>query len=91
MVDILGYETYAETDWGSAVSYNMYGKFIESIDAAHFVFLPRYPQTPGELTSGNLTLSEAEQVEQQNAMNWANTGDGYFIEQTTKQSRSTSL
>lgn len=65
----------------------MYDKFNETIGAAHFVFLPFYPQTPGELAAGNLTLSEAEQVEEQNAMNWANTGDGYFTEQTTKASK----
>ncbi|GAQ09889.1 putative epoxide hydrolase [Aspergillus lentulus] len=86
MVDVLGYETYAihGTDWGSAVSYNMYDTFNATIGAAHFVFLPFYPQTPGELTAGNITLSKAEQAEEQNAMNWANTGDGYFIEQSTK-------
>ncbi|KAJ5099674.1 epoxide hydrolase [Penicillium argentinense] len=78
MVDILGYEIYAihGMDWGSAVSYNMYDKFNETIGV-----------TPGELATGNLTLSEAEQVEEQNVMNWANTGNGYFIEQTTKASK----
>jgi hypothetical protein len=86
MVDVLGYETYAihGTDWGSAVSYTMYDKFNATLGAAHSVFLPFYPPTPRELTAGNITLSEAEQVEEQNAMNSANTGDGYFIEQSTK-------
>jgi hypothetical protein len=86
MVDVLGYETYAihGTDWGSAVSYTMYDKFNATLGAAHSVFLPFYPPTPRELTAGNITLSEAEQVEEQNAMNSANTSDGYFIEQSTK-------
>ncbi|KAJ5387418.1 alpha/beta-hydrolase [Penicillium cosmopolitanum] len=86
MVDVLGYNTYAihGTDWGSAISYNMYDQFNETIGAAHFAFLPFYPQTPDQLAAGNITLSKVELVEEQNAMNWANTGDGYFIEQTTK-------
>lgn len=89
MVDVLGYNTYAihGTDWGSAISYNMYDQFNETIGAAHFAFLPFYPQTPDQLAAGNITLSKVELVEEQNAMNWANTGDGYFIEQTTKVRR----
>jgi hypothetical protein len=54
----------------------MYDKFNATLGAAHSVFLPFYPPIPRELTAGNITLSEAEQVEEQNAMNCANTGDG---------------
>ncbi|CAI7626570.1 unnamed protein product [Penicillium viridicatum] len=86
MVDVLGYETYAVhgTDWGSVISYNMYDQFNETVRAAHFPFIPFLPMTPEQLAAGNITLSKAEQVAEQNAMNWASTGNGYFIEQTTK-------
>ncbi|KAF7591418.1 hypothetical protein BBP40_001579 [Aspergillus hancockii] len=86
MTDVLRYETYAihGTDWGSAISYISYDQFNETIGAAHFAFLPFHPQHPDQLAAENITLSELEKVEEQNVMNWATTGDGYFMEQTTK-------
>ncbi|KAJ1711030.1 alpha/beta-hydrolase [Aspergillus flavus] len=86
MTVVLGYNTYAiyGTDWGSAIAYTLYDQYNTKIGAAHFAFLPFYPEHPDQLTAENITLSELEKVEEENAMNWASTGDGYFVEQTTK-------
>lgn len=86
MTVVLGYNTYAihGTDWGSAIAYTLYDQYNTTIGAAHFAFLPFYPEHPDQLTAENITLSELEKVEEENAMNWASTGDGYFVEQTTK-------
>ncbi|KAE8165213.1 alpha/beta-hydrolase [Aspergillus tamarii] len=86
MTDILGYDTYAihGTDWGSTIAYILYDQYNKTIGAAHFAFLPFYPESPDRLAAEDITLSELEKVEEQNAMNWAGTGDGYFVEQTTK-------
>jgi pimeloyl-ACP methyl ester carboxylesterase len=86
MIDVLGYKTYAlhGTDWGGGIAYDMYDHFNETVGAAHFAFLPFSPQTPDQLAAENITLSELELAEEQNAMGWTSTGNGYFIEQTTK-------
>lgn len=86
MTDVLGYDTYAihGTDWGSTIAYILYDQYNKTIGAAHFAFLPFYPESPDHLAAEDITLSELEKVEEQNAMNWAGTGDGYFVEQTTK-------
>ncbi|KAJ7184630.1 epoxide hydrolase 1 [Mycena filopes] len=77
MTNILGYATYAAhgTDAGCAVAYSMYGSYNTTVRAAHFTFI---------LAANNITLSEIQKVTEQRYTEWSGTGQGYFIEQTTK-------
>ncbi|KAJ7184615.1 Alpha/Beta hydrolase protein [Mycena filopes] len=86
MTTILGYSTYAVhgTDWGCAVAYSMYGSYNTTVRAAHFTFIPFPPPSAQELAANNITLSDIQEVTEQRFTEWSSTGDGYFIEQTTK-------
>ncbi|KAE8138970.1 hypothetical protein BDV38DRAFT_57323 [Aspergillus pseudotamarii] len=71
MIDVLGYDTYAihGTDWGSTIAYTLYDQYNKTIGAAHFAFLPYYSGYPDKLATENITLSEFETFEAQNARN----------------------
>jgi len=86
MTEVLGYSTYTVhgTDWGGAVGYSLYGSFKTTVRAAHFVFLPFIPPSAQEIAQNNITLSNVQKVAEQVSIEWSTTGNGYFIEQTTK-------
>jgi len=86
MTDVLGYKTFAThgTDWGSAISYPLYDQFNTSVRAAHFAFIPFFPLTPAQLAAENITLSPLETFEANHGAEWGVSGNGYFIEQSTK-------
>ncbi|KAL4978213.1 alpha/beta-hydrolase [Aspergillus desertorum] len=86
LTKVLHYDTYATfgTDWGAGVAYSLYDQFNTTARAAHLAFLPFYPLNPAQLGAENITLSALEQFEEANTMEWSNSGEGYFIEQTTK-------
>ncbi|KAK1749663.1 Alpha/Beta hydrolase protein [Echria macrotheca] len=87
LTNVLGYEKFAThgTDWGSDIAYSLYNSFNKTVRAGHFAFIPFYPLTPDQLAAENITLSTPlEQFEAQRFVGWSTTGNGYFIEQTTK-------
>lgn len=86
MTEVLGYKKYTThgTDWGSAVAYKLYDNFNSTVGAAHLTFLPFYPLGTVELAAHNITLSPLEEFEEERSVEWQQTGDGYFVEQTTK-------
>ncbi|KAL4903751.1 hypothetical protein BDW74DRAFT_155375 [Aspergillus multicolor] len=87
LLKVLGYDTYATfgTDWGAGVAYTLYDQFNSTVRAAHLAFLPFYPWNSEQLAEANITLdTELERFEQALAEEWTATGEGYFIEQTTK-------
>ncbi|KAJ7162091.1 Alpha/Beta hydrolase protein [Mycena filopes] len=86
MTDVLGYKTYAlyGTDWGSVVGYSLYSSFNTTVRAAHFVFLPFLPPSAEDIAANNITLSDVQEVAEQQAIIWATSGHGYFTEQSTK-------
>ncbi|KAH7310608.1 Alpha/Beta hydrolase protein [Stachybotrys elegans] len=86
MTDLLGYEKFAVhgTDWGSGVGYSMYEQFNSTVRALHAPFLPFFPLTEEQLEAANVTLSPMEQFQVQRGDDWYATGNGYFIEQSTK-------
>ncbi|KAJ5890505.1 uncharacterized protein N7473_006733 [Penicillium subrubescens] len=83
---VLHYDTYATfgTDWGAGIAYSMYAQFNSTVRAVSLDFLPFYPYTSDQLAAENITLSPLEEYEQAAAIEWNNSGEGYFIEQTTK-------
>lgn len=85
MTQVLGYKTYAVhgTDWGSVVGFDMYDRFNTTVKAAHFNFLPFFSQTPEQLTAQGITLTAAEATQEQRAMDFENSGIGYYMEQAT--------
>ncbi|KAI0115656.1 alpha/beta-hydrolase [Nemania sp. FL0031] len=86
MTQVLGYERYAVhgTDWGADVGYSMYDQFNATVRALHLNFLPFGPPTPADIAAKNITLSPGEAFTEQRVVDWENSGNGYFIEQTTK-------
>ncbi|PYH88720.1 alpha/beta-hydrolase [Aspergillus ellipticus CBS 707.79] len=86
LTDVLKYNTYAVfgTDWGSGIAYTLYGQYNTTVRAAHLAFLPFFPLTPPELAAENITLTPLEEFEEANTVEWNNSGEGYFTEQTTK-------
>ncbi|KAL2843055.1 alpha/beta-hydrolase [Aspergillus pseudodeflectus] len=86
LTKVLGYDTYATfgTDWGAGVAYSLYGQFNTTVRAAHLAFLPFSPLSTEQLAAENITLSPLEEYEQANAEEWTRSGEGYFVEQTTK-------
>ncbi|KAF7357826.1 Epoxide hydrolase domain protein [Mycena venus] len=86
MTEVLGYPRYVvhSTDWGAAVGYSLYSSFTTSVRAAHFAFIPFIPPSAQEIADNNITLSDAQKVTEQRSTEWSTTGNGYFIEQTTK-------
>lgn len=87
MTSVLGYKTYAThgTDWGSEIAYRLYGDFNSTVRASHFVFLPFFPLTPDRLAAENISLhTDLEKFEAERFVEWTRTGNGYFVEQTTK-------
>jgi pimeloyl-ACP methyl ester carboxylesterase len=86
MTKVLHYDTYATfgTDWGAGIAYSMYDQFNSTVRAVSLDFLPFHPYTSDQLAAENITLSPLEEFEQAAAMEWNNSGEGYFIEQTTK-------
>ncbi|KAJ7761030.1 Alpha/Beta hydrolase protein [Mycena metata] len=86
MTEVLGYPTYVVhgTDWGSAVAYSLYSSFNTTVRAAHFVFLPFLPPSAEEIAVNNITLSDIQKIALQQTTDWSTTGNGYFLEQTTK-------
>jgi pimeloyl-ACP methyl ester carboxylesterase len=89
LTKVLGYDTYATfgTDWGAGVAYSLYGQFNMTVRAAHLAFLPFSPLSSEQLAAENITLSPLEEYEQANAEEWTRSGEGYFVEQTTKVPR----
>ncbi|RAH64240.1 epoxide hydrolase family protein, partial [Aspergillus aculeatinus CBS 121060] len=86
LTQVLHYETYAVfgTDWGAGIAYNLYDQYNSTVRAGHLAFLPFFPLTPEALAAQNITLSSQEAFEEAETMEWSNTGEGYFNEQTTK-------
>ncbi|KAJ7020006.1 Alpha/Beta hydrolase protein [Mycena alexandri] len=86
MTEVLGYPTYVVhgTDWGSAVAYSLYSSFNTTVRAAHFVFLPFLPPSAEDIAANNITLSDIQKIALQQTTDWTTTGNGYFLEQTTK-------
>jgi len=87
MTSVLGYKTYAThgTDWGAAVAYSLYDNFNSTVRAGHFAFIPFFPLMPDQLAAENISLNtELERFEEERFVEWSTTGNGYFIEQTTK-------
>ena len=87
MTSVLGYKTYAThgTDWGADVAYSLYDNFNSTVRAGHFAFIPFYPLTWDQLAAENISLNtELERFEEERFAEWSTTGNGYFIEQTTK-------
>ncbi|RAO65188.1 uncharacterized protein BHQ10_001200 [Talaromyces amestolkiae] len=86
LTKVLHYDTYATfgTDWGAGIAYSLYSQFNNTVRALSLDFLPFQPYTPAQLAAENITLSPLEEFEQAEATEWENTGEGYFIEQTTK-------
>ncbi|KAJ7761013.1 Alpha/Beta hydrolase protein [Mycena metata] len=86
MTEVLGYPTYVVhgTDWGSCVAYSLYSSFNTTVRAAHFVFLPFLPPSAQEIAANNITLSDIQKIAVQQTTEWSTTGNGYFLEQTTK-------
>jgi hypothetical protein len=66
------------------VAYSLYGSFNTTVRAAHFVFLPFFPPSAQEIAENNITLSDSQKVTEQRNIEWNTTGNGYFIEQSTK-------
>lgn len=85
MTQVLGYKSYAVhgTDWGSVVGFDMYDQFNTTVKAAHFNFLPFFPLTPEELAAQGITLTATEAVQEQRAVDFDNSGIGYYMEQST--------
>lgn len=83
LTDVLHYDTYAAfgTDWGAGIAYSMYDQFNTTVRALSLDFLP-FRSDP--LAAENITLPPLEEFEQAEAIEWNNSGEGYFIEQTTK-------
>jgi hypothetical protein len=86
MTDVLKYKTYAVhgTDWGSSVAYSLYEQFNTTVHALHLSFLPFFPLSVDALAAANITLTPQEDFQEQRYVTWSSTGNGYFIEQTTK-------
>ncbi|RAH51141.1 epoxide hydrolase family protein [Aspergillus brunneoviolaceus CBS 621.78] len=86
LTQVLHYETYAVfgTDWGAGIAYNLYDQYNSTVRAGHLAFLPFFPLTPEALAAQDITLSSLEAFEEAETMEWSNTGEGYFNEQTTK-------
>ncbi|KAK3368428.1 Alpha/Beta hydrolase protein [Podospora didyma] len=87
MTSVLGYKTYAThgTDWGSDIAYSLYGSFNSTVRASHFAFIPFFPLTPDQLAAENISLdTDLEKFEEGRFVEWSLTGNGYFVEQTTK-------
>ncbi|KAM0255361.1 hypothetical protein ACHAQJ_005881 [Trichoderma viride] len=85
MTEVLGYKTYAVhgTDWGSGVAYDMYDQFNTTVKAAHLNFLPFFSLTPEQLAAQGIMLAADEVEQEQRAMDFENSGTGYYIESTT--------
>ncbi|PNP45519.1 hypothetical protein TGAMA5MH_02742 [Trichoderma gamsii] len=85
MIQVLGYKSYAVhgTDWGSVVGFDMYDQFNNTVKAAHFNFLPFFSLTPEQLTDQGIALTAAEAIQEQRAMDFENSGIGYYMEQAT--------
>jgi pimeloyl-ACP methyl ester carboxylesterase len=85
MTEVLGYKTYAVhgTDWGSGVAFDMYDQFNTTVKAAHLNFLPFFSPNPDQLAAQGITLAADEVAQEQRAMDFENSGAGYYIESTT--------
>jgi pimeloyl-ACP methyl ester carboxylesterase len=85
MTQVLGYKGYAVhgTDWGSVVGFDMYNQFNTTVKAAHFNFLPFFSLTPEQLAAQGITLTAAEATQEQRAMDFENSGIGYYMDQAT--------
>ncbi|KAJ7580720.1 alpha/beta-hydrolase [Mycena floridula] len=86
VVDVLGYPTYAlhGTDWGSVAAYSAYSQFPQNVRAAHFTFIPFVPPSAQEIADAGIALDSFGQLAEVHSTEWATTGQGYFVEQTTK-------
>lgn len=74
----------ADLSQGGVVGYSLYSSFNTTVRAAHFVFLPFLPPSAEDIAAKNITLSDVQKLAQQQTTAWATTGNGYFLEQTTK-------
>lgn len=85
MTQVLGYTSYAVhgTDWGSGVAFDMYDQFNTTVKAAHLNFLPFFSLTPEQLAAQGISLAADEVEQEQRAMDFENSGIGYYIESTT--------
>ncbi|KAH0497617.1 hypothetical protein TgHK011_004910 [Trichoderma gracile] len=91
MTDVLGYRKYAThgTDWGCPIAYHLYSSYNTTVRASQLVFLPFFPYTPDQLSDAGIALNELERFEEESFMEWYTNGQGYFQEQTTKESPNT--
>lgn len=86
LTQVLHYDTYAVfgTDWGAGVAYSLYDEYNTTVRVSHLAFLPFFPLNPTQLAAQNITLDSLEEFEESETMEWNNSGEGYFNEQTTK-------
>lgn len=86
LTQVLHYDTYAVfgTDWGASVGYTPYDQYNTTVRVGHLAFLPFFPLNSTQLASQNVTLNSLEGFEESETMEWNSSGEGYFIEQTTK-------
>ncbi|KAF5664584.1 epoxide hydrolase [Fusarium circinatum] len=63
---------------------NLYANFNTSVRLAHLSFLPFVALNRTQLAAEGIKLSPLEEFEAQRAEEWAMTGNGYYLEQTTK-------
>lgn len=86
LTQVLHYDTYAVfgTDVGSGIAYDLYDQYNTTVRVAHLAFLPFLALSSAQLDAQNITLDSLEAFEQSVTTEWSATGDGYFIEHTTK-------
>lgn len=86
LTQVLHYDTYAlfGTDFGAGIGYDLYDQYNTTVRAAHFAFLPFLALNSAQLDAQNITLDSLEAFEQSVTTEWSNSGEGYFIEHTTK-------
>lgn len=86
LTQVLHYDTYAlfGTDFGAGIGYDLYDQYNTTVRAAHFAFLPFLALNSAQLKAQNITLNALEAFEQSVTTEWSNSGEGYFIEHTTK-------
>ncbi|UKZ58721.1 uncharacterized protein TrAtP1_000046 [Trichoderma atroviride] len=86
LTQVLHYDTYAlfGTDFGAGIGYDLYDQYNATVRAAHLAFLPFLPLNSAQLDAQNITLNSLEAFEESVTTEWSTTGEGYFLEQTTK-------
>lgn len=86
VTQVLHYDTYAlfGTDIGGGIGWELYDQYNTTVRAAHLAFLPFLPLNSAQLDAQNITLNSLEAFEESVTTEWSTTGEGYFLEHTTK-------